>query len=347
MLTRFKENPLISPSDVKPSRPDFEVMCAFNAGAALHRGQTVLLVRVAERPQPERGYVSTAFLDPAHPDALKVLRIRLKDPQLDFSDPRFFMHRGRFYLTSISHLRLATSADGHAFTVAPVPALRPEFDYEEYGIEDPRICRLNGWFYVNYSAISRQGVVTALARTRDFVSYEKLGIIFCPDNKDIALFPEKINGRYYCFHRPSMKQIGAPSMWLASSPNLRDWGQHRFIMGPRPGAWDSERVGCGASPVKTPHGWLQIYHGANEKVCYCSGAVLLDLQEPWKVLARSDTPLFRPQAPYERRGLMPNVVFSNGLVPRSDGLLDVYYGAADTTTCGLSLDLNALLATLK
>lgn len=346
IVTRFASNPLITPADVKPSRPDLEVMCAFNAGATLLGGETLLLVRVAERPVPEKGYVSTAVLDPARPGHYRILRVRLDDPDLEFTDPRVFFLKGVPYLTSISHLRLARSRDGRRFTVDPTPTLMPEFAHEEYGIEDARITRLGERWWVNYSAISARGVLTCLASTRDFRRWRRLGVMFAPDNKDIAIFPEKVGGRYYCFHRPSMKQLGAPAMWLASSPNLRDWGRHQFVIGPRPGQWDSERVGCGPYPIRTPAGWLQFYHGSNHRTRYCSGAVLLDLEQPWRVLARDTVPILEPEAPCETQGFMPNVCFCNGLVERGDGTVDLYYGAADQTVCGASLHVADVLAML-
>jgi predicted GH43/DUF377 family glycosyl hydrolase len=343
MIRRFDCNPLITPADVQPSRDDMEVLCAFNAGATTCDGKTLLLVRVAERPIPEDGYVSTAYLDPDNPGSYKVLRVKLDDPDLDFGDPRAFEYKGALYLTSISHLRLAVSDDGRRFTVADKPTFLPEVAEEVYGVEDPRIAKIDDCYAINYSAISLRGVCTMLARTQDFETFERLGVMFPPDNKDIALFPERIGGRYYTFHRPSMKQIGMPSMWLASSDNLRDWGRHRYIMGPRAGKWDSERVGCGAEPVKTDQGWLQFYHGSDHNVRYCTGAVLLDLDEPWKVLKRCDTPLLEPEVPYEREGLVPNVIFHNGLVDRGNGRVDLYYGAADTVTCGARVDIGAVL----
>ena len=342
MIQRFANNPLVAPKDVKPSRPDFEVMCSFNAGATEHKGRTLLLIRVAERPKPAKGYVSTAVFDPDSGET-KVLRVRLKDPNLDFSDPRAFAYKGEIYLTSISHLRLAISRDGRHFEVAETPTVLPGTPYETYGVEDPRITRLGGWYYVSYSAISARGVVTALSRTKDFRRFEKLGVMFAPDNKDIAIFPEKVGGRYVCFHRPSMKHLGAPSMWLAFSDNLLDWGHHEYVMGPRAGMWDSERVGCGAAPIRTPRGWLELYHASDHKTRYCSGAVLLDLDEPWRVIARTEQPVLEPEARYETHGFMPNVVFHNGLVPRGDGTADLYYGAADETTCGATIDLNAVM----
>lgn len=347
LIERSPRNPLIRPRDVKPSRSDFEVMCAFNPGATLMNGKTILLVRVAERPIPEAGYVSTAILDPERPGALKLMRIRRGDPELSEDDPRAFTWRGQVWLTSISHLRMAVSDDGHNFRVADTPTMAPEHPWEEFGIEDPRIIRLDDWYWITYSAISRQGVSTAIARTRDFTRFEKLGIIFCPDNKDIAIFPERIGGRWWCFHRPAVKQLGTPSIWLASSPDLIDWGRHSHLIGPRPGRWDCERVGCGAQPIRTPEGWLEIYHASDEKICYRSGALLLDIEDPTRIIARSDEPIFSPEAPYETAGFMANVIFNNGLVERGGGKVDLYYGTADEMTAMATMDVSGVLATLK
>lgn len=348
-VSRSEANPLISPSDVKPSAPGLEVMCAFNAGATLlPDGRTALLVRVAERPVPREGFVSTAFMDPASPGRLKELHVRRDDPGLDASDPRFFTWNGTFYLTSVSHLRLAVSEDGRHFAVSGRPALAPAAAHEAYGCEDPRITRLDdGFYYVNYSAIATSGVTTCLARTRDFVAFERMGVIFAPDNKDIAIFPGKVGGSYACFHRPSAKQIGSPSIWLAFSDNLADWGRHRLVIEPRQGFWDSERVGCGAAPVRTERGWLEFYHGADANTRYCTGAMLLDLERPWIVLARCGEPLLEPSAAPEMTGLMPGVVFSNGLVERPGGTVDLYYGAADTATCVTSVRIADVMEWLR
>ncbi len=346
ILQRFDNNPLITSRQVRPSRPDFEVMCAFNAGATRYNGKVLLLVRVAERPVPRPGWVATATLNLATRQ-IEPLYVRCDDPDLKMDDPRVFSYKGSLYLTSISHLRLAESTDGRHFTVAEQPALAPESRYETYGVEDPRITRIDGWYYINYSAISLLGVATALARTKDFCRFERLGLIFAPDNKDIAIFPERINGRYYAFHRPSMKQLGSPSMWLASSENLLDWGRHEHVIGPRAGYWDCERVGCGAAPIRTPQGWLELYHASDKNTRYCTGAVLLDLQEPWKVIARSEHPFLFPEADYETAGMMPNVVFHNGLLENGDGTLTLYYGASDDKTCGATVRIADILASLK
>ncbi len=346
MIHRFPNNPLIVPGDIKPSRPDFEVLCAFNPGATLFDGRKLLLVRVAERPIQEEGYVTTVIVD-QDTRGLKVLRYKLDDPDLDASDPRVIRYRGVNYLTSMSHFRVATSEDGSNFTISEQPSLIGSGIYETYGIEDARIVQLEDAYYINYTGVSALGVVTCLARTRDFQNFERLGVIFAPDNKDVAIFPEQIGGRHYTLHRPAVKHLGSLAIWLASSDNLLDWGHHQAIIGPRPGKWDGERVGAGASPIRTAEGWLELYHGCDENTRYCTGALLLDLNEPWKVLARSEEPFLVPEAPYEREGLLPNIIFHSGLIENADGTVDLYYGGGDFLTCGCRVSIQDIRDTLK
>ena len=116
-------------------------------------------------------------------------------------------------------------------------------------------------------------------------------MILPPANKDCAIFEKKIKRKYFCFHRPSGVGLGGNYIWLASSPDLINWGGHECIAHTRPGMWDSSRVGAGAAPIETDEGWLAIYHGADEQNRYCLGALLLDRRNPAKVLARSNTPI--------------------------------------------------------
>lgn len=345
MINRFANNPLFKPADLKPSQPGLEIMCAFNPAATLFQGRRLLLLRVAEKAIANPGCVATPIFDPAKGEIF-VRQFRLDDPNLQMSDPRAFLYKGETYLTSLSHFRVATSENGIDFTIDAKPTMFPEGPYEAFGIEDARITRIDGIYYINYTAASNRGVVTALARTHDFKSFERLGIIFGPDNKDVAFFPEKIKGRYQAFHRPAVKHAGLPSIWTASSPDLLDWGRHQIVAGPRPGHWDCERVGAGTSPIRTPEGWLAFYHAADFRTRYCLGVLLLDLEEPWKVIARSAEPFFVPEAPYETEGFMPHVVFHNGTVDLGNGNLELYYGGADLVTCGAGVRVSDLLSHL-
>jgi beta-1,2-mannobiose phosphorylase / 1,2-beta-oligomannan phosphorylase len=347
MIQRFPNNPLFTPADICPSQPDFKVLCVFNPAATMFDGRRLLLMRVAETPIPQKGYVATPVVDPESGKTI-VRRFRTDDPDVKLLDPRAFSYKGEIFLTSLSHLRIATCQDGVNFVVEPRPAMFPCGPYETFGIEDARITFLDGHYYINYTAASPFGIVTALARTDDFKNFQRLGIAFGPDNKDVALFPEKIDGRYYAFHRPAVKHCGLPSIWLASSSDLMDWGRHHFVAGPRGCNWDCERVGAGSSPIKTEHGWLAFYHAADHNTRYCLGAMLLDLKRPWRVLARPDEPFFIPQADYEiAGGFMPNIVFHNGTIDCGDGTVELYYGGGDLVTCGARVKISDLLAYLK
>ncbi len=345
---RFSKNPLISPAMVKVSRADGEVMCAFNPGAAEHNGEVLLLLRVAERPIQEEGFVSTWYIDSNKSDTeLSELKVPLDDADLEYTDPRYFMYQDTLYLTSISHLRLAHSKDGENFTIEESPALMPCGFEEEYGCEDPRVTQIDGTFYINYSAISlTSSICTKMVTTKDWKVFHRQGVIFCPDNKDVAIFPQKVNGLYAALHRPSPKQLGTPNMWISYSPDLKHWGGHKFLMGTREGMWDNARIGCGHHPFLTEEGWLEIYHGADTSGTYCLGAVLMDKNNPSIVLARSGQPIAAPTEPYEVDGVVEKILFNNGTILRGDELL-VYYGAADTVSCGMRMSLSEILGSLR
>jgi predicted GH43/DUF377 family glycosyl hydrolase len=355
-------------------RQHWEVVCAFNAGAIKVGNEYFLLLRVAERPPVDPLSDSDALLDltegrePAGPLRAQTLAtayvpvplldtstgephvvVRYIDrttPDLDVSDPRLIRYRGQTYLTSISHLRLARSTDGVHFTIDRTAAIQASDPLEAFGVEDARITPLDGTYYVNYTAVSRHGIATALASTRDFSAYQKHGVIFCPENRDVCIFPEKIDGRFAALHRPVPKEVGAPAIWYASSDNMRDWGGHRFVLGSRPGSWDERRIGGGAVPFRTERGWLEIYHGVNAAGHYALGAVLLDAQRPWIVLARSPEPILRPEHGFETRGFFGNVVFTCGCIVEGDRLR-VYYGAADTSTAAADFSLKEVLESLS
>jgi predicted GH43/DUF377 family glycosyl hydrolase len=342
---RALENPIIRPQDVTPSQPGFEVICAINAGVARLGSEVILLLRVVERPlNPDPGVYLAPAYDPA---AGRVVNKALprSAPGYDYHDPRLIRTPEGTYLTALSHLRLARSTDGVHFTVADTPALFPANEYETFGIEDPRITQISDEYYVNYVAVSSLGIVTSLARTRDFAAYERLGVIFPPDNKDVAIFPERIQGRYYALHRPSTSAFGRPEIWLADSPDLLAWGSHRRLIGQRQNGWEDGRIGGSAVPFRVDQGWLAIYHAANRADRYILAALLLDAQRPWQVLGRSAIPLLEPEQPYETHGFFPNVVFSCGAL-YEDGLVKVYYGAADTSIAYAEIPVQDILDTL-
>lgn len=340
---RCAENPLIKKSDLAPSRPDFEIDGVFNPGAFRFQGRIGLLLRVAERPKREEGWLSTAVLHPVSGE-IEIVRFRLDDPDLDAkSDVRVLTYRGQLFLTSISHFRLAWSDDGIHFEVDQKPTLTGRGPLETYGIEDCRVVEIDGTYHLTYTADSELGYGIGWISTCDWVNFQRQGMILPTPNKDCALFPERIGGYYMALHRPSSPPHGGHYLWLSRSPDLRYWGDHQCIAKPRSGEWDSGRIGAGAEPIRTEAGWLVIYHGASVQNRYCLGAMLLDLDDPSKVIARPCIPLMEPEAPYELEGYFGNCVFSNGQVVNGDEVT-VYYGAADDSVCSATFSIRAILA---
>jgi len=343
---RSQDNPIIEPKDVKPSRSDFEVIGVFNAGVARFKGEIILLLRVAERPISIHPDVVLAGIYDAAQGDIVTKKFSKDDPKNDFSDPRLIFTPTETYLTSVSHLRVARSKDGIKFEIEDTPAIAPANEYETFGIEDPRITLIDGTYYISYVAVCPAGVTTCLVSTKDFKSFERHGLIFCPENKDVVVLPERIDGRYYALHRPVSPLFKKQEIWLAESGDLVCWGNHRYVMSPRAGCWDAAKIGASAVPFKVESGWLEIYHGADRKNRYCLGAVLLDAEQPWKVIARAEKPILEPQMDYEIEGFFGNVVFSCGLLCEEEKLR-IYYGVADTAVCYAEVPLGEVLESLN
>lgn len=350
---RAAENPIITPSMVPPSSPDLEVVGVFNPAAARHNGETVLLLRIAESPTDQSPEEIGAPVFDAGTGTIGIKRWPRAMQGLDLSDPRTIGVDGREFLTSISHLRVARSSDGINFRISPAPAMTPATAYEAYGIEDPRITEIDGVYWINYTAVSSFGIATALASTRDFTVFERHGIIFPPDNRDVVIFPEKIGGRYAALHRPmpSGSGLAKPTIWVARSVDLRSWGNHEFVAEARQGRWDDARIGGGAVPfrarIRGRDAWLAIYHGVSSSPFeYSLGALALDLHDPTRVVGRSRAPIMRPEAGYEREGFFGGVVFTCGTLV-DDDRVRVYYGAADGVTAVADLSLEHIVAGLS
>jgi predicted GH43/DUF377 family glycosyl hydrolase len=250
----------------------------------------------------------------------------------------------------MSHFRVARSTDGIHFDVEGLPAMIAANVYESFGVEDPRITQIEGTYWITYSAVSHYGIGTALASTTDFKAFKRHGIIFSPPNRNVTLFPEKIDGRYVALHRPMPEGLGQHSIWTASSSDLISWGNHRIVATPRPGSWDDSKVGGGAAPFRVQFGredgWLAIYHGVTgEPPTYRLGALLLDRHDPSRVRGRSREPILEPEAPYEREGFFGKVVFTCGALNAGD-LVRIYYGAADDVMAVADLSLKEILSGL-
>ena len=338
---------LLRPGDVPPSRPHLEVIGVFNPGAVQTDDGIVLLVRVAEQAAERRnGYTALPRWDVEQRDYVIDWT---RNEELSPVDVRVVRRRrdGLVRLTFISHLRVFYSRDGRTLEDRTGAWLEPGNAWEEYGVEDPRITLIGDTYYITYVAVSRHGVSTALASTRDFKTFSRHGIIFCPENKDVMLFPETIGGLYYALHRPNgATPFTKPEIWLASSPDLLHWGRHERLLGGGD-EWDLGRIGGGAPPIKTKAGWLEFYHGNSKREAeknvgtYSGGLLLLDLQDPRKILGRCGQ-IFVPETDFEREGFVPNVVFPTGIVTQGDSAL-VYYGAADTFVGLVEFSLREML----
>ena len=253
----------------------------------------------------------------------------------------------------ISHLTVARSDDGiNNWQVDEQPTLMPEpqkYPEELWGIEDPRITwieELKKWA-ICYTAYSKGGPLVSLAMTSDFKTFERLGPVMPPEDKDAALFPVKFNGLWAMLHRPVPKSVmlGA-HIWLSFSPNLKHWGEHQEIIQAREGGWwDANKIGLCAPPLQTEAGWLILYHGVKTTASgsiYRLGLAMLDLKNPAKVIKRTDEWIFGPKAHYEREGDVDDVVFPCGWIRKKDKVF-IYYGAADSRICLATADYDKLI----
>ena len=314
-MKRCLQNPLITRSDVPNVKPHLvDVSSVFNPGAIRWGNQTVLLLRVQNRGRE-------TFLLPAF------------------------------------------SEDGIDFAVASESIqLRgmEKLDCRAYHVYDPRITQIGESFYITLALDTDMGCRIGLAQTTDFRRYDFLGVLLHGDARNAVLFPEKINGEYAMLYRPNRARVdggvaSGSEIELAMSPDLQNWTPREIVMSGRFHFWD-EYIGSGPPPIKTRRGWLHIYHGVATHFAtsniYQAGVVLLDLDNPGKVIGRSRYNILEPRELYELIGQVPNVVFPTGLVPAhqpKDGFLDddtellLYYGAADTCVCLATTSVRELL----
>lgn len=253
-----------------------------------------------------------------------------------------------------SHLTVAKSEDGFTgWKVDSKPSLHRSEDFQEerWGLEDPRIVWLadEERYSVSFTSFSPSGPQVSLAMTKDFESFERYGSLLPPEDKDASLFPRKFEDRYALIHRPIVR--GDPNMWLSFSPDLTHWGEHQILLRRRGGWWDDARVGLGTPPIETSEGWLLIYHGARDTASgslYRVGLALLDLDDPRKVISRSEEWVFGPRDQYEFLGDVPGVVFPTGVILDEDtGEMRIYYGAADTAIGVATANVKELLDFLR
>lgn len=302
VIQRHPANPILTPGDV-PYSPSL----VFNAGVAKYEGKYVMVFRN------------------------------------DYAD----MTKKEMLPSSTTNLGLAYSDDGVHWEVQPQPCWQWH-DEEVQRVYDPRLTILDGKVYMCFAVDTKHGVRGGIAVTEDFASFKVLSLS-TPDNRNMVLFPEKINGNYVRLERPfTVYSRGRDQfdMWLSESPDLKFWGNSDLLLAVEQVPYANDKIGPAAPPIKTKHGWLTSFHavdidpsrGKNGwepywRKRYSAGLLLLDLDNPRKVLGMTRTPLLAPEAPYEREGFRNDVIFPGGMILEDSGEVKLYYGGADTVEC--------------
>jgi predicted GH43/DUF377 family glycosyl hydrolase len=271
----------------------------------------------------------------------------IPDPRSDWDNinvfnPSVIYHKGLFHMHYraegmdwISRIGYAVSADGIHWNRLREPVLEPQDELESRGVQDPRVAEIEGIFYMTYTAWApyRGGescadgsIYPMVAKSENLITWERLGpIVSGEDNKDHVLFPRKVNGRFLVFHRRR------PFVWIAYSDDLKTWKEEDMsqVFGPREDNWwDSNSVGGNGVPIETEYGWLCFYHAYDQEMVYRLGIILLDLENPTRIIHRPKEPILWPEEAWEIRGDVPNVVFSNANILVGDTVY-VYYGGGD------------------
>ena len=264
------------------------------------------------------------------------------------------------YQNYVSSIGYAYSNDGYSFERQKGIAIPMTENYEKYGMEDPRITKIQNKIILTYVVLTdyvtkQPKVSSALATTSDYINFKKLGILtdYIEENKDVVFFPEKLNsssrddgGSFFSLHRPG-KWVGhaygtdRPSIWIGEGNSLNVISKFSLLMKPEQ-EWESLKIGVGPPPIKTSKGWVLIYHGVDNNRIYRVGAALLDSEDPKKIIARTKKPIFEPTEVYERFGDVNNVVFPTGLAI-IDRKIFMYYGAADKVCCLAVADTDHLI----
>lgn len=337
---------MLTPFDVMPTAVGWEVVGVFNPAVAIIKDEWVMMARVAQRPAERRDGETSL---PRWQDG-QVTADWIASSDLRNVDPRVVaMKRTHdLRLTSVSHFQVLRRSAEEGAAWRNTGVIVAEQTYEEFGIEDPRITKIDDTFWITYVAVSKFGAATALMSSSDLVVFKRHGIIFPCENKDVVLFPQSINGMYVALHRPNPhSHFSPPQIWIAQSPDLLHWGQHKPLLSGSQ-LWEGDRVGSGTPPISTDEGWLLLYHGSESSEVagsvgqYAAGAVLLDRNDPTRVIGRSVQPMMLPSAEFETAGFVPNVVFPTAMMDCGD-TLQVFYGAADTCVAMTELSKQAIL----
>ncbi len=247
-----------------------------------------------------------------------------------------------------TNMGLALSDDGVSWVAQSKPWIEWKTD-EIHRAYDPRLTVIEGRCYLCFAIDTKHGIRGGIAVTDDFDKWEVLNLS-APDNRNMVLFPERLNGKFMRLERPfPVYGRGAKEafdVWFSDSPDCRYWGNNQLVLGSEQVSWANAKIGPGAPPVRTKHGWLALIHAVTIDTTvelpayhpgwhktYTIGAMLLDLDEPWKVKGLCPEPVMAPTETYELEGYRGHVIFPGGLILEETGELKIYYGGADTVEC--------------
>jgi len=294
ILKRHKSNPLLNVRDYPG------IAQLYNPSPVMYKDETILLVSVVEHAA-KHGY-------------------------------------GR----DVGQTRVARSKDGINFTLSKenfIDTQAEGFPWDNYHhFIDNRVTKIDDMFYI-VTPVMVHGFgspIGMLGVTKDFISYERIDIITQPSNRGASIFPEKINGKYYKLDRPGGGDGSGGDIWISASENLVHWGEFKPVLAANYRFWNMNKIGP-TPPIKTDEGWLVIIHGVFTPAggtYYYLGAILLDLDEPWKIRGNTNSYILAPEAEYERHGNCDNTVFACGAIADySNDLIRLYYGACDFSIC--------------
>lgn len=346
---------LMKPRDVPPIHSDIKVIGTFNPAAIFFDDSIALLVRVA-----------IAY---KHNTPDKVVYLTYEDSELQFhwlersatdtADPRVFISNDSKELTlsSLSYLQLFWLRDVHLpcseWRLEPSVRIMPSAPTEAFGIEDPRCTKIGDRFFITYTSVSRHGASTSLITTSDFRKFDRCGVIFPCENKDLALFPRHSGRKLYALHRPvNRTPFCKPEMWSASSPDGLHWGSHQPLVLDRLGT-DLDRVGGGTPPVDINGRYIALYH-SSELPCegqrvgtYFGSTIEFSITDDGvSVVSTSVNPFIYPDQPWEMEGFVSRVVFPTALLVKEQRAL-IFYGAADENVAVAETETSSLLASLS
>ncbi len=351
-------NLIVTPEMIKPSSRYLKIIGTINPAAIrAPNGKIVLYVRVIEQLKKleDKDYFYSPRMAGKNNYKLVIDKFPKKDVGAG-SDFDILFNDGTKRLTFISHLRRVILDENgmNVLSIDDKPTFYGTVDDSELGVEDPRIVQIEGKYVMTYVSLSRrENICTSIAFSDDLIKWDRKGIIFGEQDKDVVIFPEKIDGWYVAFDRPESNfQFTPPHIWIAYSDDLICWGKLSSINLFEVVNKFHERVGTGCPPIKTKKGWLLIYHSVkteeDQSSTYSASAALFDLKNPKKIISNSE-PFILPKMDYELKLYQQKrIVFPTGIVVDKNGRdLLIYSGGGDFVTSVRKISIDKIMGILK